>query len=527
MHNLGNPSSDQIVVSLHVYSPPHSICNFYDARTGVKTVSTLMAVNGLTPPENTSPENTSPDGKGAEGDERSAKRARMSIANFAPPSEQVNLAKFLTELKPELGEDKDGTRVLQLLKRLALHESEWKQCVRFDSDSYTRTLVALEPSFSVVLICWNGGQGTPIHDHGSGTRSWAKVLEGTMEMRRYKRGGGGGRGLKSKQPAVMDEKHYTQGECLMETEYTGLHKVGNDSESAPAVSLHVYSPPYVHCCYETSGGGTEIIPAVHTATGYAVHTATGAAAGATGGGDGEGAAAAAEVRSLRRPAAPDVPDEVSLSLSDSSAQLKLEMQAFGVIYTDFQSCASFLKSELNPEDVKATSFMMQGFDFHPEEWQQYSNYQSVFGGDAEAAEATRGGIEAAEAARGGSPFAASRAASAASNFAAAGRNQALVSLIICEDSSMEKMMILQWQMEILQDKLTIPSLKNDGLGRPDCTRRQVRNGADKMGCESCRPTRPQLRLEMLGQSPRWPAGRKSLQRRARRWRRRRRRRRWR
>ena len=68
----------------------------------------------------------------------------------------------------------------------------------------------------------------------------------------------------------------------------------------------------------------------------------------------------------------------------SSAQLKLEMQTMGVIYTDFQSCVNFLKvrvparavpadpeshpltsqSELNPDDIKATSAMMQGFDFH-------------------------------------------------------------------------------------------------------------------------------------------------------------------
>jgi predicted metal-dependent enzyme (double-stranded beta helix superfamily) len=248
VHNLGNPSSDQIVVSLHVYSPPHSICNFYDARTGVKTVSTLMAVNGVTPSEGGGASATS-----NEGDDRSAKRVRLSVE---PPSEQVNLAKFLMELKPQLSEDQDGQRVLQLLKRLALHESEWRQCVVFDSDNYTRTLVALEPSFSVVLICWNGGQGSPIHDHGKGTRSWAKVLEGTMEMRRYERnggggGGGGGRGSggggrsrpSGKQPAVMDEKQFQQGECLMETEYTGLHKLGNKSDTARAVSLHVYSPP--------------------------------------------------------------------------------------------------------------------------------------------------------------------------------------------------------------------------------------------------------------------------------------------
>lgn len=241
VHNLGNPSSDEIVVSLHVYSPPHSICNFYDARTGVKTISTLMAVNGLAPPA--AGASAMEDG----GDDRGAKRMRLSAE---PPSEQVNLARFLKELQAQLSEDQDGQRVLQLLKRLALHESEWRQCVRFDSDTYTRILLALEPSFSVVLICWNAGQGSPIHDHGHGTRSWAKVLEGTMEMKRYERRGtvgasrgGLGRSRSSKQPAVMDEKQFKHGECLMETEYTGLHKLGNTSETARAVSLHVYSPP--------------------------------------------------------------------------------------------------------------------------------------------------------------------------------------------------------------------------------------------------------------------------------------------
>ena len=142
----------------------------------------------------------------------------------------------------------------------------------------------------------------------------------------------------------------------------------------------------VHCCYETSGGGTEIIPAVHTATGAARESRmrSGGAAAAAAGLDGDGEAArgeAAAPRRVRRPAAPEAPDDASLTLPDSSssaAQLKLEMQAFGVIYTDFQSCASFLKTELNPSDIKATSAMMQGFDFHPDEWQQYSNYQAVF-----------------------------------------------------------------------------------------------------------------------------------------------------
>ena len=120
-----------------------------------------------------------------------------------------------------------------------------------------------------------------------------------------------------------------------------------------------------------------------------MHTATGAArkprSGAAGTDTSRADASKDVARRAKRPAAPEAPEEVSFTLSDSSAQLKLEMQAFGVIYTDFQSCASFLKSELNPNDVKATSAMMQGFDFHPAEWLQYSNYQAVFADNPQSA----------------------------------------------------------------------------------------------------------------------------------------------
>ena len=51
----------------------------------------------------------------------------------------------------------------------------------------------------------------------------------------------------------------------------------------------------------------------------------------------------------------------------------------GSIYSDFQSCVNFLKTELNPADVRGTTAIMHGFTFHPEEWQQYKNFRSVGG----------------------------------------------------------------------------------------------------------------------------------------------------
>ena len=230
-----------------------------------------------------------------------------------------------------------------------------------------------------------------------------------------------------------------------------------------------------------------------------MHTATGAQIGASrpGGASREaaaGEAAAARPARIRRPAAPEAPDEVSATLSvrhapvscgisrsgdspmsfrgqASSAQLKLEMQTMGVIYTDFQSCVNFLKvrvparavpadpeshtltsqSELNPDDIKATSAMMQGFDFHPEEWQQYSNYQAVF----------------ADNAGGSAP--------------APGRNQALIAH---------------------DDKFSLaraPRRLILGRVRWELTLPRLLSGPDEMGCGAHRPAVSSVWVQVLGE----------------------------
>ena len=56
----------------------------------------------------------------------------------------------------------------------------------------------------------------------------------------------------------VDTKVFSTGQCLSESEYTGLHKVGNASDTQPAVSFHIYSPPYVHCCYASKGGQQQV-----------------------------------------------------------------------------------------------------------------------------------------------------------------------------------------------------------------------------------------------------------------------------
>jgi len=64
----------------------------------------------------------------------------------------------------------DADAVNQLFGRLDLTKEEcWKKYALFDtSKNYTRNLIATDDeTFTLLLLCWNAGRESPIHDHVS------------------------------------------------------------------------------------------------------------------------------------------------------------------------------------------------------------------------------------------------------------------------------------------------------------------------------------------------------------------------
>jgi predicted metal-dependent enzyme (double-stranded beta helix superfamily) len=103
------------------------------------------------------------------------------------------------------------------------------------------------------LLCWPAGLASPIHDHAEAS-CWMKILAGTMLETRYQFPGDD-----VARDADLDAAH--RNGQLHETKRTelrpeavayiddslGIHRMGNASTLAPAVSLHIYSPP-IHRC---------------------------------------------------------------------------------------------------------------------------------------------------------------------------------------------------------------------------------------------------------------------------------------
>ena len=76
--------------------------------------------------------------------------------------------------------------VTQLFSRLDLDQPELKQCALTEPNkNYTRNLVATDDeTYTLLLLCWNPGKQSPIHDHPcDGCR--VRVCKGKVKETRY------------------------------------------------------------------------------------------------------------------------------------------------------------------------------------------------------------------------------------------------------------------------------------------------------------------------------------------------------
>jgi cysteine dioxygenase len=83
-------------------------------------------------------------------------------------------------------------------------------------------------------LCWNPEQESPIHDHPC-DGCWLQVLDGGVREVRYDR-----------QLNRVSQIEYRRGELSYITDNVGYHKVGNPTQT-PAVTLHLYAPPFETC----------------------------------------------------------------------------------------------------------------------------------------------------------------------------------------------------------------------------------------------------------------------------------------
>jgi cysteine dioxygenase len=132
--------------------------------------------------------------------------------------------------------------VHRVVSRLKATPDELARYQNWSDERYTRTRFYGGERFEILVLCWNEGQTSPIHDHAQSICSML-VLEGEAETTLYEvrdadAGAGGGKTLVAEGATRLAAGNLT-------TVYGGdIHKVGNPKGSGSRlITIHFYLPP--------------------------------------------------------------------------------------------------------------------------------------------------------------------------------------------------------------------------------------------------------------------------------------------
>jgi cysteine dioxygenase type I len=154
--------------------------------------------------------------------------------------------------------------VATILSERTVRSSSLRSFVNFRADKYARNLVHRCDAFEMMVLCWQPGQVTPVHNH-SGQCGWVRVLRGRMEETDYAAPDWMRGGVIPAGQIEIDDDGVGHGVALTELDtrlieagcevsavdrQRSIHRLGNPRRHADderAVTLHVYARPHDSC----------------------------------------------------------------------------------------------------------------------------------------------------------------------------------------------------------------------------------------------------------------------------------------
>jgi predicted metal-dependent enzyme (double-stranded beta helix superfamily) len=138
----------------------------------------------------------------------------------------------------QLLSESSKTHYNTLLKNFNFDAIDFKAFESWSSKKYTRNCMYKDELFELILLCWNEGQETSIHNH-DGEDCWVYLLEGEMEEVFY-----------SMDSFNHLKKEYSQSIVPQQLSFMndkiGFHKLKN-SFTGTSMSLHLYAKPIEQC----------------------------------------------------------------------------------------------------------------------------------------------------------------------------------------------------------------------------------------------------------------------------------------
>ena len=132
----------------------------------------------------------------------------------------------------------ERTSYNDLFRSIQIPRIAFKEFCSWSDEVYTRNCIVNTEKFELILLCWEPGQITPIHDHG-GEECWVSVIQGEFRETIYKVDSVG-------KLDTIDSMISTAGDITYMIDFMGFHSLENRSNTR-SMTLHLYAKPIRTC----------------------------------------------------------------------------------------------------------------------------------------------------------------------------------------------------------------------------------------------------------------------------------------
>lgn len=116
--------------------------------------------------------------------------------------------------------------------------AEFEKHATWSETCYTRNCIAENEDFELILLCWEKGQITAIHDHG-GEECWVYFVDGEFREHIYTEGENG-------ELDIIKTTNTKPGDVAYMIDFMGFHNLENRSKKR-SMTLHLYAKPIKNC----------------------------------------------------------------------------------------------------------------------------------------------------------------------------------------------------------------------------------------------------------------------------------------
>ena len=126
---------------------------------------------------------------------------------------------------------------VSIARNIHLVTSDVSDFATWSTKKYTRNCIELNDRFELILLCWEPGQKTPIHDHG-GEECWVYFVNSEFEEIIYEKVGSE---LREKTTLSV-----VSGSVTFMSDFIGVHSLQNTGGQR-GFSVHLYAKPITSC----------------------------------------------------------------------------------------------------------------------------------------------------------------------------------------------------------------------------------------------------------------------------------------